>query len=899
MSKRLPLAGVLLLTTCLISPTALAQVSGGNTPPTGAPGAAPTTATGSPTQDEAETQEAPDVSVPGGGDIVVTGRRRANITQTAPQVVNVLSTEDIARTGEGDIAGALARVTGLSVVGNGFVYVRGLGDRYSSALLNGSPLPSPEPLKRVVPLDIFPTDVIASSLVQKSYSANFPGEFGGGIINLTTKAAPADPFLSVSGSIGGDSYTTGNLGYTYYGSKSDWTGFDDGTRDVPGPLRDAFASGNPIVQGANFTQDDLIAIGSSLVNARTSVLQSRNQMPVNFSGNITGGTSFDLGGVRLGVIATAGIGNTWRTRQTLQQSSNDPELEGGLQSNFNRVVTDNRVVVNGLLGVNAEFGENVVRWTNLYIRDTVKQASLRVGPSGNVETRDLLLQNTGWYERQLIDTQLVGEFDFGDLDVDARGSYANSQREAPYERAFRYIRDEGGTLAGEFVNDLGGPLQGASTIAFSDLNEDLWSGGADATYRLSPELTFGIGYAYQDQQRTSIRRELAFRAQNLPIAVQQLRPDYLLADQTLQAYGIGLIETTAAAGNAAFDAGLTVHAGYAQIVAQPLPALNVTAGVRFETAKQSATAIDLFGSGVNEQFNTRLDNDYWLPSLTLTYELQPQMQVRVSGSKTIARPQFRELIYQVYIDTDTNRLFRGNPDLQDSELWNAEARFEWYMSRDERISLAGFYKKIDRPIETYSTLEGDSPTTSFATAPEAQLYGAEIEAQKYIPLDTMGGDFFATRRLLLLGNYTFTSSKLKVQDGDTTTVNFTAQPASNFFRDGAPLTGQSDHLVNVQIGLEDTDHLSQQTFLFSYASKRVTTRGPQQQPDVYEYPGIRLDFVAREGVTIAGLETELKFEARNITATKYKEYQEFDGRRVYYNRYDVGASFSLGLGVKF
>jgi hypothetical protein len=145
----------------------------------------------------------------------------------------VLSNEDIERTGEGDIAGALARVTGLSVVGNGFVYVRGLGDRYSLALLNGSPLPSPEPLRRVVPLDIFPTSVIASSLVQKSYSVNYPGEFGGGVINLTTPTAPRDPFLEVEASVGFDTETTFQLGYSYYGSDSDWSGFDDGTRDFP------------------------------------------------------------------------------------------------------------------------------------------------------------------------------------------------------------------------------------------------------------------------------------------------------------------------------------------------------------------------------------------------------------------------------------------------------------------------------------------------------------------------------------------------------------------------------------------------------------------------------------------------------------------------------------------
>ena len=124
------------------------------------------------------------------------------------------------------------------MVGNGFVFVRGLGDRYSLALLNGSPLPSPEPLRRVVPLDIFPTSVIASSLVQKSYSVNYPGEFGGGVINLTTPAVPRETFLDVGASVSVDTETSFQLGYTYYGSDLDWLGFDDGTRDFPPALRD-------------------------------------------------------------------------------------------------------------------------------------------------------------------------------------------------------------------------------------------------------------------------------------------------------------------------------------------------------------------------------------------------------------------------------------------------------------------------------------------------------------------------------------------------------------------------------------------------------------------------------------------------------------------------------------
>ena len=189
MSTGKRLAGLLLFTTALTLPSVLAAQDA-------QPDADGAAEQAEETPPEEEVQDT-DISVPGGG-IIVTGRRNRDPARSSSQVLTVLSEADIARTGEGDIAGALGRVSGLSLVGNGRVFVRGLGDRYSLALLNGLPLPSPEPLSRVVPLDIFPTSVISSSLVQKTYSANFPGEFGGGVINLTTKAIPTENFLTVS-----------------------------------------------------------------------------------------------------------------------------------------------------------------------------------------------------------------------------------------------------------------------------------------------------------------------------------------------------------------------------------------------------------------------------------------------------------------------------------------------------------------------------------------------------------------------------------------------------------------------------------------------------------------------------------------------------------------------------
>jgi TonB-dependent receptor len=911
MLKPVTFGSLLLLSSALVAPAALAQDNGqsespsssGNTPPSTPP-------TGTPAEGEQEIE----VSAPGANpgdarEIVVVGRNIPNVVRSTPEVVSVLSTEDIARTGEGDIAGALQRVTGLSVVGNGFVFVRGLGDRYSLALLNGSPLPSPEPLRRVVPLDIFPTGVIASSLVQKSYSVNYPGEFGGGVINLTTIANPRDPFLSFGASMGIDGETTGKLGYTYYGSKLDFLGFDDGSRDFPAGLRDA-VTGGTFGQTTPAQRRDFAA---SLRNADTTLLQRNTDIPANFSADFSAGKTFDIVGSRLGVIAAAGYSSTWRTRDALQQTSIDPGLAGTPQTSFRRVTTDNRVIVNGLLGLGFEFGDQQVRWTNLYIRDTLKQGRLGAGFNRSVADPipglppSLIEQNTYWFERQLIDTQLVGEFKFDDLSVDLRGTYANSQRESPYERdiSYAYLGDNKPSTktigdVDDYINNLSSGGQSAS-VAFSDLNEDVYAGAADFSYRIRGDMpvTLSAGYAYTDNERTSSRYQFQyFRPEGaLPLGVAQERPDYLLSDYNIYTYDIQLRDVSGAEGAAAYGASLRVHAGYGQAEVEfPNQGLRAQFGVRYETARQRVQT-------GGEVAGTRLNNDYFLPAATVTWNFSENMQLRLHGSKTLARPQFRELAPQIYQDFESDREFTGNPFLTDSKLYNAEARYEWYFARGQRFSLAGFYKKIKNPIEAAAFFAGGGQLrTGFANAPEARLYGAEVEVQAYYPLENVAS-FLATKRLLFIGNYTYTQSRLKANDGEIIGPDLQPVGANLLFQDGAPLTGQSDHLANVQIGIEDTDKLAQATFLFSYASKRVTNRGPIQgelrQPDIIERPGLRVDFVAREEFPLFGAQAELKFEARNLLGRDYEEFQQSGDARIDVNSYDVGRTVSLGLSLKF
>jgi outer membrane receptor protein involved in Fe transport len=778
------------------------------------------------------------------------------------------------------------------VVGDGFVYVRGLGDRYSLALLNGLPLPSPEPLKRVVPLDIFPTDVVASSLVQKSYSANYPGEFGGGVINLTTVAVPDESFLSIGVSGGANTETTFQTGYDYFGSDRDFTGFRGRSRD-PGPALDAFLNSGARLSEGNV---DVTPIIGDLVKPDFAIAQ-KIETPADFSASATGGTAFDLGDARIGVVATASYGNDWRTRDIRQQTPLREDLTA-LRFDGRTVNTENNLTLNGLLSLGAEIGEHRLRFTNLYIHDTVKQT--RLGETQDVDINfDRFTQSTAWYERQLIDTQFVGEFEFGDLGVDLRAGYANVQRDVPYETDFLYVRTNGaGPLADLAVNRLDGGALGGASVAFSELEEDLYYGGIDLSYLIAPNFGISAGYAHTDTARDVSRREFQITAPSTtPSGVFLLRPDLLINQATAEAFDFDLFEGTE--GSPAFNAGLVIDAAYAKLNWEVIDYVTLDLGVRYETADQTVANTQVFTNPVVGDFSNQLSNEYWLPGGTITWEPSADLQLRLNASKTIARPQFRELLPILYFDPETNRSFRGNPLLVDSELFNAEARAEYYFGGPDRLSVASFFKRIDNPIETAINFGANGTVGNFANAPRADLMGVELDAVKYFDLFDMGS-IFASRQFFVIANYTFTDSKLKVGPDDLV-QRFGRAPiaASEVFTDGTPLTGQSDHIANLQFGLESTERTSQQTILVKYASERVIGRGDGDFPDIVEDPGVQVDFVWRESFPLFGLATNWKFEARNIFNENFEEFQATDAERIEINTYDLGTSFSLGVSLDF
>jgi TonB-dependent receptor len=593
----------------------------------------------------------------------------------------------------------------------------------------------------------------------------------------------------------------------------------------------------------------------------------------------------------------AGFDSSWRNRKGQQQEG---IVQNGViepRTDYDYFSTQNDVVVNGLLSTAVQWGDNEVKWTNLYIHSTSKEARTRAGfdEAAGREVRD---DYTEWFERSLLSTQLTGEHEFGQFEVDWRGAFAKTTRDAPYEKGIRYR-----LVDGVYYHDAS---QEQNYTRFSEVEDTLLSGGIDFkyTWALSDErdAVLSGGLYYSDNDRHAESREFRFLAldSSLPLAVQRERVDYLLSDFNIGPGGLQIRETTGAEGAAAYDAALEVTAGYVQADVEIIPLVRTAIGIRYEDATQTVTPRDLFG-GAPPLSPAPLENAYWLPAGTATWNFYEDMQLRLGASKTIARPQFRELAPQQYLDPDSDRTFIGNPFLVDSELINLDARYEWYFDRGQFITAGLFWKKIDKPIEAVINESGSTVQQTYINAPEAQLFGAELEVKKVFE-PVMEGPFFGTKRWLVQANYTYTKSEVQVREGDVVfplSGAGAARPASELVRDGDRLQGQSEHLANLQFGWEDDEAQSQATLLVTYASDRITARGRPGQPDLVQEPGVMLDLTYRKGFLVGDYDFTFGVELRNLLDEKFIESQKLGGGEVFNNTYAIGTSASVSLSARF
>jgi TonB-dependent receptor len=302
-----------------------------------------------------------------------------------------------------------------------------------------------------------------------------------------------------------------------------------------------------------------------------------------------------------------------------------------------------------------------------------------------------------------------------------------------------------------------------------------------------------------------------------------LDPDNIRAD------GILFAETTGE--DEPYQAEQNLLAGYG-MVETPLgtKALNLMAGVRYEQSSQTVES-------TNEAAD--LETGDWLPAGTLTWAFWDEMQLRAGFSKTVSRPDFRELALARFFDVESSTEIVGNPELKRATILNYDLRYEWYFSGDESLSLAGFYKSFDEPIETV-VLSGTSRRRSWQNADSATNIGLEIEGRKRLGFLTNALDSF-----FLAGNLSLIQSKVQLKAGGDGAefVNTSTE---------RPLEGQSPYVVNVQLGYDDavgTDGNLSAVVLLNVSGRRISGVGANGAPDTYEEPAPQLDFVTRHQVT--------------------------------------------------
>ena len=829
-----------------------------------------------------------------------------------------LSIDDLITTGDSDLAGALVRITGLSTTQGRFVVVRGLNERYSNTLLNGSPMPSPEPFRRAAPLDIFPTNILSNVLVQKTFSPRFPGEFGGGVIGIETSALPEEGFFTagVDGSF--NTITTGNHGLTYHGSDTDWLGYDDGLRDIPAELASVFQTTRV---GNNLPADQQQAIGRSLVNSELWVIQNVDT-DANGSISFNAGDRFDFENFSLGVIAAAQYSNAWETREGQRGKGrigagdelvyeNGPPLadRSGIalpgEGINNFLGTENTIDVSGMVSVGVDFyNDHSINFLTMALRSTSKEARIEeefnAGANGVFRT-----DSTEWFERQVLFNQLTGEHLFdslGGLSVEWRISEATATRDAPYQRSADYAYTNTG-----YVYE--GTVNGNST-AFSEVEDNTSDYGVDLELPVelgSMDVSLTAGYANTSRERDAWTRRFSFApgSVGIPSDLLSSRIDYIFANQNITDERLRLIETGGLSLPEAYHGQLDVDAYYVGADVALTDFVRAAFGARFEDGELSVDTFAFPASAADSGLvETQQQEDYVLPAVTLTWTFADNLQLRTGYSQTIARPQFRELAFAEFFNTDTDQRFQGNPYLENTEMTNYDARLEYYFGREQFVTVGAFYKELTNPIEEFIIPIGDGLNTSFINAPSATLTGAEFEYEKTFDFsDRWDQPFFNDREWFVKTNYTYIQSEVSGEGTVTVAQGAFGNPqalvlnAAGFIEDGRALQGQSEHLFNVQVGFETFDGRARGALLYNYVSDRTRAVAnlSDSLPEIVEQVPSSLDFVYSRTINVAEADWDVGFSVRNILGDGYSATQNAGGTELAVDTYDLGTTFSVSV----
>ncbi|PTB89608.1 TonB-dependent receptor [Pseudidiomarina aestuarii] len=763
-------------------------------------------------------------------------------------VADILGAEQISRTGDSDAASALRRVTGLTLVDGKFIYVRGLGERYSSTQLNGASVPSPDPTRNVIPLDMFPASIIESMSVQKSYSPDMPANFGGGNVDIRTVSIPSDQVFEVSIGTGWDSNFSDD-GLTYAGGGSDWKGTDDGSRALSGAMASALARYQENINAANIANVDGISIADAQAINRSLAASLNTQNEVytkslspDVKGSVSFGDSFNIyDDWTFGFLAGVDYDNSWSNSEETEKVLGIADGQSVVIQDAASRVTAQTVELSGILNFGLQYGDyHKVETSTIFLRNTqdrVEQGGIETANSITESNLSFFDTDIRYEERELLTNQVRGSHFFPELwNIAVDWQYAESEanRYAPGEVFYRQISNRD---LGDGVGDLAfQQTRSATTLQYQELQDDAQDWRVDVELPLyfdSVEVLVQGGGQLSKKARSSFSRRFAISAETVANdALQGVGYDELFSDSNLidEDFGFQLFGAPTAT-DPNYLAAQQVEAGYGLLNINLNNDWRVSGGLRWEQYTQVAAQLDIRNMTVIGDVAEagRIEDDIY-GSIALTYQLNDEMQLRFGYGSTVVRPDLRELTEVLFVDPITNFKVRGNSNLSTTDIDNFDMRWEWYLPAGENYSVGLFYKDLANPIEAVEAKGTDSDRViTFLNDQAGEVYGVEFEFLK---------DLTGLRDgLFVSGNLTLSDSEISIANtGNVELTNNTRR-----------MTGHSKYVANLQFGYDSLDGEHSASLIYNVAGERIAFAGVKQGElgigDAFEQPFHSLDLV--------------------------------------------------------
>jgi len=771
----------------------------------------------------------------------------------------------MSRSPDGDAAEAVKRVSGVTVQDGKYVFVRGLGERYTTTSLNGARVPSPEPERKVVPLDLFPSGLIQTITTAKTFTPDLPGDFSGAQVNIQTRSFPTTRQLSFSASTAFNSAATRSDIFFSPGVGGEWLGVAATDRALPG-MGEQFGNFQTLVP--NQTQVNQMV--SSFRNA-WSAYNHRARPKASFSGSLGGNDP--VFGQQIGYLVSGTYSYDEFARVDQMRAQALPSSDGGtIEGDHFEGNTGGRTVLwGGLLNLSTLVGSSTRLLANAtYNRTADDEARVETGASEALG-QEFQIQRLRYVERTVFSGQLAGEHQLGAshrIDWSATGS--DVTRVEPDRSEFVKQLD---------VDPQGNPLPPAwfnvsnegAVRTFSDLEESSWEGSLGYT------LSFGSPGRQQRIKIGGSGRTTERDASNYAYAIsgtltrdgRELEPEVIF-DGRYSADDSQVFRITPIAQGGSYAASDRIGAGYAMIDFALSQSLRVIAGARVEYSDLELNAQSTLGQPVYENPTyTEV-----LPSLTLNWTVSETQTVRLSASQTLSRPEYRELAPIQYRDVLGGDNVVGNPDLVRALIRNLDLRWEWYPNAGEAISVGLFAKDFKDPIERIFLGTSGTRIITFANAEGARNYGIELEARK-----DLGSVAETLENTSIFANGTLMSSEIDINQS----LTGQAQTAQN-----RPMVGQSAYVVNAGITYSNPENGLNGTALYNVAGRRIASAAELPLPNVYEEPRHVLDVSLRFPL-VAGLRA--KADVENVLDSPY-EVTQGSVVREYYR---TGRSFSFGV----